>query len=727
MRPYFVLLIILLLAGPKAFAKQQDKGTDSLRKLVSSALKNSHQPADTLTIHRINKLAGSFFESQPDSTLYYGELAVSLSKKINFLLGMANGYMKIAGVNVFRANYTAATQNYTTALQLYQQLNNKKGIADAYTGLGRVQDLLGKYNNALQLYNQALPLYLKIPGETDEGECYNLMGVTYDNMGNFSKALDCYFKSLIINVKNKDTLAAADKYSNIGIIMQELELYSKALTYYSRALALWEKLGDQQGISTGNLNIGDLYIVQEKYKEAMPYTNKAYAIFRKMNDPEGLGMVYYDLGLYNYYTGQKDTAIHYLNLALQSSIKKNMLFNTAYAYQGLAKVYNSEKKYALAYKYAVGARAAGRKLNSLLVLTDATLQVSTALAGLRRFEEAYHEYEQYSAYKNDLKHNESVHKAMLINLELDFAKKQNQVNEQQHKKEQDYQTRLAHQNSEIRISAGLIVILAIVALMYYTGKSKQQKINKLLEQKNQEVIHQQDKLNELNTLKDRLIGVLAHDLRAPISTLRGLFSLMAEDGITPEEFMAMTPRVYNTLEHTSDFLDTLLFWINSQVDGAETKIQNFALSHLVNRELQHLDEKLKQKDITTQTDISTEAIVLADPNPIRIVIHNFLTNAIKFSNRGGVIHISAQVHNGNSVSFCLKDYGIGMEADYLANLFKSQVTSHTGTENETGTGMGLLFCKDLIEKQQGTIWANSTPGQGTELCFSLPIGKLGEV
>ncbi|NNU33620.1 ATP-binding protein [Mucilaginibacter sp. S1162] len=143
---------------------------------------------------------------------------------------------------------------------------------------------------------------------------------------------------------------------------------------------------------------------------------------------------------------------------------------------------------------------------------------------------------------------------------------------------------------------------------------------------------------------------------------------------------------------------------------------------ILNRELLHMEDKLKQKNITTKINVAINAVAHADPNSVRIVVHNFLTNAIKFSNRNGLIEISAWLEDDESVSFCLKDNGVGMRPEYLSTLFKSQVTSATGTENESGTGMGLLFCKDLIEKQKGKIWAKSALGRGTELCFMLPAG-----
>jgi signal transduction histidine kinase len=311
---------------------------------------------------------------------------------------------------------------------------------------------------------------------------------------------------------------------------------------------------------------------------------------------------------------------------------------------------------------------------------------------------------------------------MFYNLELDFAKKQKDLAAKQRQKEKVYQQKIAKQTTENLVSAAVILILAIIALVYYVAKSKQQKINALLAAQQADLNTQAAKLNELNILKDRLIGVLAHDLRAPISTLRGLFNLMIDTSITTEEFIAMTPRVFNTLEHTSDFLDTLLFWINSQVDLAEDRTTNFGLIDIVNRELLHLEDKLKQKNITTQINVAANAVAHADPNSVRIVVHNFLTNAIKFSKRDGLIEISAWLEGDEGVVFCLKDHGVGMTTEYLNTLFKSQVTSATGTENESGTGMGLLFCKDLIEKQKGKIWAKSNLGAGTELCFMLPAG-----
>ncbi|MES2377454.1 MAG: tetratricopeptide repeat-containing sensor histidine kinase [Bacteroidota bacterium] len=702
------------------FAKRQNPSTDSLKKLVTASLKSPAGP-DTLTISRINKLAKGYFASYPDSALYYGNLEIKLSKKINYKKGIADGLTHLADVNTFRGNYVTSTKNYNEALQLYQQINNVHGICTCYQGLGYVQDYLGNYDTAIGLYNKSLALTLKTDDEKDEAKCYNLLGIAYDGKGDYSKALDCYFKSLFINIKRKDELSSANKYNNIGLIMQRLELYPKALNYYSHALAIWKKRGDLQGISTASQNIGETLLTQRKLPAAIGYLRKASVIFHQLGDTDGISLVYYDLGLYNYYTNHTDSAVYYLNLSLSTSAKNKILFNRANANIGLALVYNLEKKYRQAYYHAIQAQSIGAKVNSLSIKTDAALELSKALAGLKRFEEAYHQHELYSALKSDLRHNESVHKIMLYNLELDFAKKQKDLVAKQHQKEKLYQQKIANQTTENLISVAVIIILAMVAVGYYVAKSKQQKINALLAAQQADLNTQAAKLNELNILKDRLIGVLAHDLRAPISTLRGLFNLMIDTSITTQEFIDMTPKVFNTLEHTSDFLDTLLFWINSQVDMAEDKTTSFALADIVNRELLHLEDKLKQKNITTRINIAADAIALADPNSVRIVVHNFLTNAIKFSNRDGVIEISSWLE-GDGAMFCLKDYGVGMTTEYLNTLFKSQVTSNTGTENESGTGMGLLFCKDLIEKQNGTIWAKSNLGAGTELCFRLPAG-----
>jgi signal transduction histidine kinase len=117
-------------------------------------------------------------------------------------------------------------------------------------------------------------------------------------------------------------------------------------------------------------------------------------------------------------------------------------------------------------------------------------------------------------------------------------------------------------------------------------------------------------------------------------------------------------------------------------------------------------------------------LAYADPNAIRIVIHNFLTNAIKFSYRDGVIKINAGTSDGDEVNFSMADEGVGMPPEFLSNLFKTQVTSAAGTENEIGTGMGLLFCRDLIQNQCGSIWAESVAGKGTVIGFRLSVGKI---
>jgi signal transduction histidine kinase len=275
--------------------------------------------------------------------------------------------------------------------------------------------------------------------------------------------------------------------------------------------------------------------------------------------------------------------------------------------------------------------------------------------------------------------------------------------------------------------------MIVIAAVYYKGKRRQQKINAILKESNGEIARQKAdldeqaiKLNDLNHLKDRLIAVLAHDLRAPLSTLRGLFALLEDDTLTYDQFLDLIPQALKKLEYTSDFLDTLLFWINSQMDNFDSSDKAFAIKDVVANETAAYNEQAASKGIRLIDKVSDDVVVAADPNSIRIVVRNLITNAIKFSRENDTITISTAYLDDNNILMSIKDTGVGMPPQQLDKLFKSKVDSGHGTNNESGTGMGLLFCKDLIEKCNGKIWVESNPGLGTEFFFTLPLGSFNE-
>jgi two-component system sensor histidine kinase/response regulator len=273
----------------------------------------------------------------------------------------------------------------------------------------------------------------------------------------------------------------------------------------------------------------------------------------------------------------------------------------------------------------------------------------------------------------------------------------------------------------------IIVAMVVTVAIYYRQKRKQQKINALLADRNHEILKQKtniddqaEKLNDLNVLKDRLISILAHDLRAPLSTLRGLFDLLQDDSISHDELLEMIPGVLKKLEYTSDFLDTLLFWINSQMENFDASVKNFSIKELVSLEIESYHEQAELKGITLVDSIPGDLSAWADPNSIRIVIRNLITNALKFCQEGDSIEISAMVEDDHRIIIKVKDTGVGMSADQRDKLFKGKVNSKIGTNNESGTGMGMLFCKDLVERCHGSIWVTSELGVGTEFLFTLP-------
>jgi two-component system sensor histidine kinase/response regulator len=488
-----------------------------------------------------------------------------------------------------------------------------------------------------------------------------------------------------------------------------------------------------QGIGVINENIGEILLAQKKYDAAISYLSRSIDIAKKQNDKEGTSAVYADLGLCYANKGQFSLALNYLNLSLQIAREYKIVYNEAFTLIGFATMYNLQKDYKNAYTYAIRGQELAVKLGNLSVRATAALELNKTLAGLGEFEGAYKSLRQYIDLKGSLNDNESIQKLTSYNLEFDFATKQQKQAEQQLEKDELYKQRIKQQRLINAIFLLIILGMITTTTVYYRQKRAQQKVNSMLEDKNKEVLQQKtdlddqaQKLNDLNNLKDRLISILAHDLRAPLSTLRGLFNLLQDESISHDEMLEMIPGVLKKLEYTSDFLDTLLFWINSQMDNFGSSVKSFHIKDIIDYEIESYQEQTVLKGIKLVDNVPMQISALADPNSVRIVVRNLITNAIKFSNKNDTITISAGKYDDHNHVIRVKDTGTGMTNEQLNKLFKSKVNSKTGTQNESGTGMGLLFCKDLVEKCNGKIWVTSTQGKGTEFSFTVPAGILEE-
>ena len=235
----------------------------------------------------------------------------------------------------------------------------------------------------------------------------------------------------------------------------------------------------------------------------------------------------------------------------------------------------------------------------------------------------------------------------------------------------------------------------------------------------------EEKLLQLNLDKDRFISILGHDLKSPFNNILGLSEVLTEDirKLDIAEIEDIAKNINKSAKITSNLLEDILMWARTQQGSIPFKPQNLSLSATCENILEILNPSAYAKNITI-CDSSVDHInVYADADMLKTILLNLVSNAIKFTNSGGKININAQQHTEN-VTISVSDNGIGITPDDLKKLFNiSEVLTTKGTEGETGTGLGLLLCKEFVEKHGGKIWVESEEGKGSRFSFTLPYNS----
>ena len=221
------------------------------------------------------------------------------------------------------------------------------------------------------------------------------------------------------------------------------------------------------------------------------------------------------------------------------------------------------------------------------------------------------------------------------------------------------------------------------------------------------MVQREIELSGMNKTKTKLFSIIGHDLRGPIGALQGLLKMFSAEDINQKEFLKLVPKLKADVDHIFFTLNNLLSWGQAQMNGVVTRPKSTALEILVDDNINLLTEVAAKKSIKVLNQLPENVIVWTDIDQIDIVIRNLISNALKFTPENGLITIEAE-ERGEKWEIMVRDTGIGMDEETQKKIFDTHTNTSTyGTNNEKGTGLGLSLCKEMIEKNKGSIWVES--------------------
>ncbi len=571
-----------------------------------------------------------------------------------------------------------------SALQLARKIDFKKGVVYALLTKGVSLDIKGKYPEALSYYFEALRLSEAQHFEDLTGNTYNVIGIVYMNMADYPKAIDYFKKSLsIIKKINGD---ASSLMVNIGEVYKKNSQPDSSIVYNKEALEIAIHENDSLSMAITLANIGDNYIASRLYHQSLPYLKQALSISESINDYEGiayannsLGLAYYQLNLYNESIG-----------------------------------------------YALKSAQTGQELHIYRITRDAYHLLYLNQDTLAQYQQALY-YRNLEISLNDSLSTVAKNKQIeQLQATYDLEKKQQQVDLLN--KQQAAQQREINRNEWIgMLGTALFVLLALFTFHLYKNNSVKKKFNKQLEQQNKEIIHKNLQLEEVNSMKNKLFSIVGHDLRGPIGSLSGMLELLNSDALSKEETHYFLTQINSSLASTRHLLNNLLYWAKSQMEGMHMNVQAFDVAKVIGQNIQLVKTRTAEKGIALEAGTDgAPAVAFADEMTTDLVIRNLIENAVKFCSAGDTVTVLSNAENG-FVKILVKDTGPGIPPENQAKIFNKAVTHTTfGSGHEKGSGLGLLLCKELVEKNGGVIGFVSALGEGSTFYFTIPAASVAQ-
>jgi signal transduction histidine kinase len=650
-------------------------------------------------------------QSQVDSLLQLCEKATEIQKSGLYL-----------GISFYSRNDSAKSNSFARKAYLLAHKNNQiPEQAKSFYFLGETAYYSSNYQGAIPMYKKAMPLFVLAKDTINVTNCYNSIGLCYHYMYQCDKAIANFINGL--KLCEHDKKLTAQLISNIAMTHILMNNMNDAISNYRKALTINKSINNLASMAVNYNGLGDVFTTMNRNDSALANFSKAHSIFKKINRIDNQAITLANIAnILTNYPDSLDKSVDYFNKAWIIFQKMGWNHFEAEISQGIGNVLYKQGKYKEAIDAYNKSLQLNDKFNRGLALKQSNYgRLSEAYEKLGDYKTALKFQVLFTQYSDSLDQKEKYDQIARLEKQYETKKNENEIL-QLHAKQEFTDIELK-KNKQLKLlgffSALLLLILISFILLKYYDKTR---LNKLLEEKNRQIEQSEQELRILNASKNKFFSIIAHDLKNPFHTVMGYSYLLNKDYelFSESERRKFAVDIYQSTNNIFRLLQNLLDWSKAQTGRLKFAPMEIDFNRILENSVSVLSALAEQKKIQLKYSYSNDLKIFADPLMIETVLRNLINNAIKFTPENGSVEITAE-QTENQIKIKVSDTGIGISEEDVQNLFRiDSKVKRKGTNEEDGSGLGLILCKEFVDKNKGILCVESKPGKGSTFSFTLP-------
>lgn len=599
------------------------------------------------------------------------------------------------------------SSSYSKTDSLLLRWNMEKDTASLERKQTLLFDIADSYfyvipDSALVYFNKALDIAL-LTGDREKESYFRIkIAGTYYILGEYNFALENYLNGLALSREFDNKRGIALGLNGLGTVYHMHEQEEQAIEKHKESIVICKEIGDSLLWARNLHNIGLSLDQLKEYDDALVTADSAIQILELIeNTSEPFKLFIFKGWIYIHMEEYRRAETEFMRIIQNRSYDNK--WEICYTLLGLATINQKLGNIEQSLAYGLQSLKLAREVGALWDLQQTTKVLAESYAFEQNYEEAFRYHSLFKIYSDSIFNqtkNAEINYMQLRYQEGENARLmlENEINQQ----------RIDKKNLQIfgyTIGLGLLLILAFIL---YRQNLQKNRMNRALAQ--------------LNAEKDKFFSIIAHDLKSPFNSILGFSDLLVEQ--IPEKDYDGIEKYARIIQQSSkramNLLMNLMEWSRSQTGGMEFNPADYELDQLIDNATLLLSSSAEQKSIIISKTLLSNATVFIDKAMISTVLRNLISNAIKYSNSGGEISILVE-DKQEGVLVSVSDIGVGIPKANIEKIFRIDESFSTpGTNNEKGTGLGLILCKEFVEKHNGEIWVESKEGLGSSFYFTIP-------